>query len=177
MRAKDIMTENVVSVEPATSVEHVARLMLEHHISAVPVIDDAFRVVGIVSEGDLMRRPETGAPPRRPWWLGLLDSPDAIATEYLKSHGLLSRDVMTEDVVTVDEDTPVSEIPVLLDEHQIKRVPVLANGRIVGIVSRADLLPLIAKGWPGLISDIAKRKKRRRGATLAPSTRSNSTIP
>lgn len=137
------MTTNVVSVSPQTSVRRIAQTMLRHRISAVLVIDDQQRLVGIVSEGDLMTRPEIGAK-RSAWWLGLLDCAEVDAMEFAKSHGKLAQDVMTTDVISVDEDTPIARIATVLEEGQIKRVPVLRDGRVVGIVSRADLLHAIA---------------------------------
>lgn len=142
MQAQDVMTTDVVSVSRESSVRHIARTMLRHRISAVPVIDDADRLVGIVSEGDLIQRRELGAR-RTSWWLGLLDLPDAAALDYVKSSGNRAQDVMTANVITVEPDTPLSQIAALLEKEQIKRVPVLKQGRVVGIVSRADLLHAI----------------------------------
>ena len=140
MRAKDVMTEDVVSVPPDTPVERIARLLLEHRISAVPVIDAKGRLLGIVSEGDLMRREETHTERRASWWLELLDGREGSAERYLKSHGLVARDVMTRDPVTVTESTPLEKIATLLEGKRIKRVPILRGSKVVGIVSRANLL-------------------------------------
>jgi len=144
MLARDIMTTEVVSVPRDAAVSEIAGILLRNRISAVPVVDDDSRVLGMVSEGDLMRRPETGAEPRHSWWLRLLESPDEHAAEYAKSHGLRAEDVMTGNVISVTEDTPVGEIAAILEERRIKRVPVLRDGRIVGIVSRASLLQALA---------------------------------
>lgn len=140
MRARDVMTTNVVTVEEATPVEEIARRLIEHRISAVPVRDSAGRVIGIVSEGDLMRRREAETEASTPWWLALVSSPAELAEDYVKTHGHLARDVMTRDVVSVEDSTPVEEIAALLERNRIKRVPVLADGELVGIVSRANLL-------------------------------------
>ncbi len=140
MKAKDVMTEDVVSVAPDASVESIARLLLERRISAVPVIDAAGRLLGIVSEGDLMRRAETRTERRASWWLELLDGREGSAERYLKSHGLVARDVMTPKPVTVKESTPLENIATLLERNRIKRVPVLRGSKVVGIVSRANLL-------------------------------------
>lgn len=138
MQAKDVMTTKVVTVGPETPVNAVAALLLERHISAVPVIDEDRTVLGIVSEGDLMRREETAQ--RQSWWLAAFGDPEELARQFVKSHGQRAKDVMTCEVVTVTEETPLVEIAALLEKHGIKRVPVLREGRLVGIVSRADLL-------------------------------------
>jgi CBS domain-containing protein len=121
-------------------VEEIARLLLERRISGVPVVDAAGRVLGIVSEGDLMRRPELGTEPHRGWWLRLFGDDRERATEYARAHGTRAEEVMTRDVIAVQEDTPVGEIARLLEAHRIKRVPVVRDGALVGIVSRANLL-------------------------------------
>lgn len=140
MKAKDVMTTEVVYADPETSVRSIAQTLLKRRISAVPVADDDGRVIGIVSEGDLMRRPESETERPRSWWLELIERPEDRASRYLKSHGLTARDVMTREPVTVTEDTPLEEIAILLERNAIKRVPVLRDGKLVGIVSRADLL-------------------------------------
>lgn len=141
MIAKDVMTAKVISVGPDTTVTDIAKLLVENRISAVPVVDEDQRVMGIVSEGDLMHRPESGTEKRRgPWWLTLLATPGDLAAEYSKSHGVRASDVMTRTVITVLEDMPIAEIAKILEEHYIKRVPVVRDGRLVGIVSRANLL-------------------------------------
>ena len=150
MKAKDVMTEDVVSVREDASVESIARLLLQRRISAVPVTDAGGRPVGIVSEGDLMRRPEAGTDRRPSWWLELLQGSDELAAQYVKSHGLVARDVMSTDPLTVSENTPLEKVAGLLEQEHIKRVPVVRGGRMVGIVSRADLLHALAAGvkWP-----------------------------
>lgn len=141
MLAKDVMTTEVVSVSPETSVSEIARLFLKHHISAVPVIDEKGDIAGIVSEGDLMHRPEsdTEIGPRS-WWLRFIAGNHKLAQEFSKSHGQYASDVMTKKVTSVQEETPVGEIAQLLEEQRIKRVPVVRDGKLVGIVSRANLL-------------------------------------
>ena len=140
MKAKDVMTTEVVYADPESSVRAIARTLLKHRISGVPVADHDGRVIGIVSEGDLMRRPESETVRPRSWWLELMETPEDRASQYLKSHGLTARDVMTREPITVAEDTPLEEIAMLLEQKAIKRVPVLRDGKLVGIVSRADLL-------------------------------------
>lgn len=166
MQAKDVMTTLVVTVGPETSVEAVANLMLGRRISAIPVVDAAGRVRGIVSEGDLMRRAETGTERHRSWWLATFAGGDELAIDYVKAHGRTAADVMTPKVVTVGERTPLEKIATLLERHRIKRVPVVRNGKIVGIVSRANLLHgLVARrtvGGTPLASDREIRTRVRK---------------
>jgi CBS domain-containing protein len=134
------MTTRVVTVEPDATVDEIAKRLLENRISAVPVVDAGGRMVGVVGEGDLMRRTETETERHRSWWLSLLALPEEVATAYVKDHGRHARDVMTREVVAVDEDASLEEIAELLERHRIKRVPVIHDGKLVGIVSRANLL-------------------------------------
>ena len=147
MQAADVMTTNVITVPPETGVREIAGLLLKHRISAVPVVDAENQVLGIVSEGDLMRRAENDTDRRNSLWLEVIFSTHEMAADYIKAYGRTAGDVMTRDVVTVKEDTPLHEIVGLLERHHIKRVPVTRDGRLVGIVSRANLLHgLAAKG-------------------------------
>ncbi len=139
MLAKDIMTTDVVTITPEASVEEIAKLLLARGISGVPVVDAEGALVGLVSEGDLIRR-EGDAEHHRSWWLNLFASPEEQARDYIKVHGRRAEEVMTREVITVGEETPVGEIAQLLEKRRIKRVPVVRDGRIVGIVSRANLL-------------------------------------
>lgn len=153
MKAKDVMTAPAVSVGPTTPVPAIARLLLARHISAVPVVDGLGSVIGMVSEGDLMRRPESETEGAASWWLALLAGPEERAARYLRSHGLEARDVMTREVFTVNEEASLEEIATLLERHHIKRVPVLRDGALVGIVSRANLLHgLVARAPTGRAS-------------------------
>lgn len=144
MKAADIMTRTVHAVSPDLPVEEVARFMLARQISAVPVVDGGGKLIGIVSEGDLMRRAELDTEKHRSWWLRLFVGTDYQAHEFVKSHGRRARDVMTRKVITVGEDTPVAEIVTLMEENRIKRVPVMRDGKMTGIVSRANLLRAFA---------------------------------
>lgn len=150
VRAKDVMTADVVTVGPETSVTDVAQTLLERRISAAPVVDGNGAVIGIVSEGDLVRRSEIGTDKHRSWWLRMFADSGATAAAYIKSHGRVAADVMTTDVVTSEEDATLEEIATLLEERGIKRLPVLRDGKLVGIVSRANLLQgLVAAGVSG----------------------------
>lgn len=149
MQAKDVMTTKVASVSIDTGVSEIAKLMLDRRVSAVPVVDQHDHVVGIVSEGDLMRRPESETERQHSWWLRTVAMPEERAADYVKTHGLRAEDVMSRPVISVEEETPVGEIAQLLEERHIKRVPVISKGKIVGIVSRADLLRGLASGGQG----------------------------
>jgi CBS domain-containing protein len=140
MQAKDIMTTNVVTVTSESGVDEIAALLLKRNISAVPVVDAEGRILGIVSEGDLMHRPESETERPRSWWLVLMADSQESAAAYTKSHGRRADEIMTRNVITVSEDTPVGEIAQILEERRIKRVPVVRDGKLVGIVSRANLL-------------------------------------
>jgi CBS-domain-containing membrane protein len=139
MQAKDIMTVNVITVSEDTPVHEIVGLLLKYRISAVPVIDSARKVLGIVSEGDLLRGEGTSrARVQRPWWLEAVFVGQTVA--YDKARGRRAGAVMTRNVITVDGDTPLNEIAELLERQHIKRVPVLSDGKLAGIVSRANLL-------------------------------------
>jgi CBS domain-containing protein len=144
MKASDIMTTKVITVEPGDTVRHAAELMARGHVSALPVVDQSGKPVGMISEGDLLHREETKTEKRRSWWLDLVTSYETRAKEYVKAFGTHVRDVMTPSVVTVDESATLSDIAELLESKQIKRVPVVRGNKIVGIVSRANLVQAIA---------------------------------
>jgi CBS domain-containing protein len=144
MKASDVMTRSVQSVSPDLPVEEIAKFLLARKISAAPVVDGGGNLIGMVSEGDLMRRAEMGTEKQRSWWLRLFAGPDIEAHDFIKSHGRKARDVMTRKLVTVTEDTPVAEIVALMEENRIKRVPVMSGTKVVGIVSRANLLRAFA---------------------------------
>jgi CBS-domain-containing membrane protein len=144
MRASDIMVTNVVTVGPDACVQDVADLLLRNRISAVPVVSGNGEILGIVSEGDLLNRPESQTTHRKSWWLDALASKQTLAAEYIKSHSRQVTDVMTRDVITASPETSVAEIAALLEKNGIKRVPIVKNGKIVGVVSRANLLQGLA---------------------------------
>ncbi|HEY1933598.1 MAG TPA: CBS domain-containing protein [Acetobacteraceae bacterium] len=140
MNASDVMTRHVISVSPDASVEGAAKQMLERGISGLVVVDAKGDLAGVVTEGDLLRRDELGTERNRPWWLRLLVSPGRQALDFTRTHGRRVRDVMTERVVTVAADATLEEVVELMEQHRIKRVPVTEGNRVVGVVSRADLL-------------------------------------
>jgi CBS domain-containing protein len=144
MKAADVMVSNVITVGPEACIQDVAELLLRHRISAVPVVSAKGDILGIVSEGDLINRPESETERHKPWWLDALASNEGLAAEYVKSHSRNVTDVMTRDVITASPDSSLAEIAALLERNRIKRVPIVENGRIVGIVSRANLLQGLA---------------------------------
>ena len=146
MRARDVMVSPVIAVMPSCPVEEVAKTLLERGISGVPVVDSQGRLVGIVSEGDLLHRSETATERRRSWWLRMLTDGETLAAEYTKAHARKVEDVMSRNVVTAGPDTPLDAIAMLLEKHAIKRVPIVQDGQLVGIVSRANLIQAVASG-------------------------------
>jgi len=161
MQAQDVMTTAVATIDAGATVQEAAKLMLGRRISALPVMDRKDRVVGVISEGDLVRRTELGTSTARSWWLQLLT--DNAAQDYLKTHGTSVSDVMTRPAVSVRRATPLHEVARLMEKHRIKRVPVLEAGRLVGIVSRADLVRRLAmtpaRTAPRANSDRALRRQ------------------
>ena len=144
MRARDIMTPHVISVGPDATVDAVANTLTANGVSAVPVIAIDGRLVGIVSEGDLIRRSELKTARSRSWWLYLLTSTDQLAADFAKSRAVKVKDIMTKEVLTVEPNAPLHGIADILERHGIKRVPVVEAGRVVGIVSRANLIQALS---------------------------------
>jgi len=148
MIAADVMVRNVVSVKPDDSVGDVVDLLLEHDISAVPVVDDDKNVIGILSEADLIHRQETETERAHHWWVEAVLPASRLANEFTKAHGQRVDEVMSADVITAAEDTPLGEIATLLERHRIKRVPIVRDGKLVGIVSRSNLIQALASTMP-----------------------------
>jgi len=163
MKARDVMVSPVITTKPTASVKEVAKTLLTYHISAVPVVDDAGKLVGIVSEGDLMRRADLGTQKHRSWWLAaLFAEEEALAAEYVKQHSKKVADVMTKRLVVASPEAPLGEIAGLLERHSIKRVPIVENGALVGIVSRANLIQALAgdrKAADATIPDVQLRDR------------------
>jgi CBS domain-containing protein len=146
MQARDVMTSSVVSVTTETTIHELARLLVQHRISAAPVVDAGGHVVGMVSEGDLLHREEIGTEKRagrRSWWLDMLGT-DGGASDYIRAHARTVGEIMSRDPICVKEETSLAEIAAVLESHHIKRVPVLRDGRLVGIVSRSNLVQALA---------------------------------
>jgi CBS domain-containing protein len=150
MNASDVMSGDVVTVRDDMPVLQVVRLMLARGISGVPVVDGGGIVVGIVSEGDLLRRAELGTQKQRGSWREFFSGTAALAEDYVRSHGTLARDVMTRSVICAQKATPLSEIADLMEENRIQRVPVLDGDKLVGIVSRSNLLRALASMAPAV---------------------------
>lgn len=144
MKARDVMTAPVITCKATASVKEVAKLFLQRHISAVPVVDEQDKLVGIISESDLMRRAESETERQRPWWLMLMTGEQALASDYIKAHAVRVADVMTRKVIMTTPDTPLNEIAGILETNGIKRVPVVRDGQLVGIISRANLVQAMA---------------------------------
>jgi CBS domain-containing protein len=163
MKAGDVMTRKVVSIKPNASIAEMVRLMLDNRISGLPVIDDRGDLVGIITEGDCLRRAETGTERKRPRWLEFLIGPGRLADEYIHTHSRKVAEVMTQSPITITEDTPLDEVVHLMEVRRIKRLPVVRNRKVVGIVSRADLLHALAsaaKSIPtGTPTDAAIRER------------------
>lgn len=140
MRVRDVMTRKVISIRPDDTILKAARLMLQNRISGLPVVDAGGNVVGMVTEGDFLRRSEIGTVRRRPKWLEFVVGPGRIANEFTRTSGRLVSEVMTEDPVTVGEDASLATVVELMENNGIKRLPVLRDGEMVGIVSRANLV-------------------------------------
>lgn len=151
MNASDIMTPDVISADPDATVLQAARYMLQHHISGLPVIDKTGALVGILSEGDFLRRRETHTDRRPSRWLEFLMGPGKLAAQYTHTHGSKVSEVMTTNLRTVSEDTPLEKIVEMMERYRIKRVPVLRGKKVVGIVTRANLMHAmvsLARGEP-----------------------------
>jgi len=140
MRVDQVMARDVVSVPPEASVREIASLMLERRISGVPVVDAEGKVLGIVSEGDLIRRPEIETDRAGRSWLSVFVSDEERARDFVKSHGRRAREVMTQPAVCVAPQTPLDEAVRVMERHHIKRLPVIEQGRLVGLMTRADLV-------------------------------------
>ena len=145
MKASDVMTRNVVTCACGTPIREAIRLMLDNNVSGLPVVDAAGRLEGILTEGDLLHRAEI-ATERKHWpWLDFLLGPGRRASEYVKTHGRVCDELMSHDVISVDPDAALADIVALMERRRIKRVPVLDDGALVGVVSRVDLLAALAR--------------------------------
>lgn len=156
MKAHDVMVRDVVAVRPDSSIADAIALLSEHDISALPVVDDDGNLVGILSEADLLERDELSHP--HPWWIEALMPASRLADEFAKAHGKRVDELMSTDLVTAAEETPVSEIAALLERHRIKRVPIVADGKLVGVVSRSNLIQALASS--GLAAGPKKESDR-----------------
>lgn len=146
MRIEEIMTPDVITVGPETAIHRAARLMVDHGVSGLPVVDERGAVVGIVSEGDLIIRQKGRE--QRSWWKLFFEDPEALARAYQKKTGTTVGDVMTREVISVSPRRPIETAAAMLDKNRIRRLPVVEDGRLVGIVSRGDLIKALAAAPP-----------------------------
>jgi CBS domain-containing protein len=161
MKAKDVMVRDVVTAQPGMDVVEAIELLAEHDVSALPVVDDDGTVVGVISEADLIQRAEGDTVRHRPWWLEAVTPASTLAEEFAKSHGRRVEELMSTEVVSAEEDAPLAEIAALLEKHRIKRVPIIQDGKLVGIVSRSNLIQAMAMSpTPADITTDADRTAR-----------------
>jgi CBS domain-containing protein len=153
MNASDVMVRDVVTIGPEDEISTAVRLLVDHDISALPVVDADRHVLGILSEGDLLHREEDGTLKQRRWWVEAVTPASTLALDYAKSHGRKVAEVMSDRVISASEDTPLSELANILEKNRIKRVPILKDGKLVGIVSRANLIQALASTPPAAAKD------------------------
>jgi len=140
MKVSDVMTQTPATTTPGASLEEAANIMIRMRVSGLPVVDATGAVIGMLTEGDVLRRVELGTAGRRPGWLASFLAPGRLAHDYVRTHGRTVGEVMTSSVVSIAPDAPLSEVVALMEAQQIKRLPVLKKGQLIGIISRSDLL-------------------------------------
>jgi CBS-domain-containing membrane protein len=148
VNAGDVMVHDVVTIGPDEPISKAVQLLIDHDISALPVVDDERRVIGVLSEADLIHREKIGTEKHRAWWLEAITPASVLALDYAKSHGRKVSELMSENVISAAEDTSLSEIASLLEKHRIKRIPILKEWKLVGIVSRSNLIQALASAPP-----------------------------
>jgi len=148
MLVQAVMKAPVISVDPSTSVAEAAKLMLSLRISGLPVVQNDGTLVGMISEGDLLRRSELGTQRKRSWWLEFFASPGKVADEYVQANARKVGEIMATNVVTTQRNASLEEVVELMGRHRIKRLPVLEDGKVVGIIARSDLLRALAEALP-----------------------------
>ena len=144
MKASDIMTHRVITISPDATILDAVRLMTKNRISGMPVVDESGKLVGVVSEADFLHRPETGTVRKPLSWFSVFFRPNESAQDYVRSHGTSVREIMTPDPVTIEGDTPLDEVVHLMEAHNVKRLPVMQRGKLVGIVTRVNLMRALA---------------------------------
>jgi CBS domain-containing protein len=144
MRAHQIMTRAVIIITPDTTIVDAANIMLQRHVSGLPVINASGKLVGVVSEGDFIRRAEIGTGRKRGRWLRFIFGPGKSASDFIHEHGRKVSEIMTTSPLTITEDTALAEIVALMEKNHVKRLPVMRGHQVVGIVSRANLLQAVA---------------------------------
>src|ERR1700749_1816427 len=149
MKAAHVLVKDVITVKPDSSVDEAVKLLVEHDFSALPGVDETDHLVGVISESDLMRRPEIGTEKHRQWWMEAITPAATLAHEFAKAHGQRVHEVMSKHVVSAREDTPLGEIAPFLERKRIKRIPILSDGKLVGMVSRSNLIQALASSRNG----------------------------
>lgn len=144
MKARDVMVRDVVTAHSGMMVGEAIKLLAQHDVSALPVVDDDGVVIGVISEADLIRHQAADPTRHRPWWLEAMTPASTLAEEFAQSHGRRVDELMSTRVISAEEDTPIAEIAALLEKHRIKRVPIIQDGKLVGIVSRSNLIQAMA---------------------------------
>jgi len=150
MHARDVMTTKLVTIGETATVREAATLMSENDVSALPVVDEQGRLVGLLSEADLLHRKEIGTQLVRPWWLEAVTPASTLAAEFLQAHGTAARELMSKKVVSAAPSAPLSEIAALMERHRVKRIPIVEDGRLIGIVSRSNLVQALASAPPSV---------------------------
>jgi len=161
MKAADVMVRDVITVKPNDEVDHAIKLLVDNDISELPVIDDDGKVVGVLSEADLIHREEIDTEKHHPWWVEAMMPASKLAGEFAKSHGHCVDEVMTTGAVTAPEHASLSEIATLLERHRIKRIPIVSEGKLIGIVSRSNLIQALASSRPQIDAGAASDRKIR----------------
>jgi CBS-domain-containing membrane protein len=154
MHAIDVMVRDVVTVAPEDDIATAAKLLVDHDISALPVVDAAGHIVGILSEADLLRRVELDTEKKRSWWKEAILPAAILSHDYAHAHGRKVSELMSETVISAAPDTPLSQIATLLERHHIKRLPIIEDGRLVGMVSRSNLVQALAASAPPPRDDV-----------------------
>lgn len=148
MKARDVMTRPVLSIDAEAPIAFAVRVMLQRKISGLPVIDAAGNLVGVVTEGDFLRRAEAGTKHTQPRWLEFMMGPGALADQYVKAHGRKISEVMSTEVKTATEDTPLEDVVAMMERYHVKRIPIVRGKKLIGIVTRANLLRALASMMP-----------------------------
>jgi CBS-domain-containing membrane protein len=145
MKARDVMTQTVITVSPETSIREIATILSDKHFSGLPVVSDDGKILGIVSESDLLHRAELGTERRRKWWFRMFGDTNTLARDFAKAHGLKAKDVMSRHVISVGDEAELRDVAEILDSHCIKRVPVIQGGKLIGLVTRGDLVRALSR--------------------------------
>ena len=144
MKASEVMTRRVIAIEPDATIVQAIKLMVKHHFSGLPVVDRSGKLVGIITEGDFLHRREIGTELKHNAWFVAMFGPEQSARDYVHAHGLKVSDLMTPQPIAVDENTSLDQVVHLMERHRIKRLPVLRRGKMVGLITRANLLRALA---------------------------------